>query len=77
MKNNIKQFREAAGMTQHQLGVAIGLSSAKPQATISNYEAQIRSPGLHTCRLIVMALNKAGVEATMDSVFPLDMSKSA
>lgn len=76
MKNNIKKFREAAGLTQSELGVAIGLKSSKPQTVIYNYEAG-RTPSLHTCRLIVMALNKAGVEATMDSVFPLDLNMTA
>ena len=73
MENNIKQYRLAAGMTQSDLGLAIGITSSKPQAVISNYEKGIRSPGLHACRRIVMALHVAG--ATMDSVFPVELKQ--
>ena len=75
MKNHIKEFRESAGMTQRELGAGIGLQSKNPQEVISNYETEIRSPGLHTCRRIVLALSKAG--ATMDSVFPVELRETA
>lgn len=77
MKNNIKQYRENVGMTQHELGVAAGLDSVKPQTVIYNYEKSIRTPSLHTCRMIVMALNKAGGNVTIDAVFPMDLNKTA
>lgn len=64
--NQIKEIREAAGISQAMLYRRLGWS----QARMSNYEQGIRKAGLDEARLVVAALNEMGAKCTLDEVFP-------
>ena len=66
--NLVKQFREKANITQAELGERCGFRAA--QSRIALYESGGRTPSLHYSRKIVCALNEAGVECSLDDVFP-------
>lgn len=51
--SNIKAAREAAGMTQEELGARIGVTGV----TIMRYEKEVREPNLKTIAAIANALN--------------------
>lgn len=63
--NQIRKFRETAKLTQVELAKQVGVS----QAAISDAERGA-IPKLGTMRSIVKALNEAGVECSLDDVFP-------
>lgn len=63
--NNLKQYRVLAGLTQEQLGALVGLH----KMNISNYERGKRGPSVKMANAIVAALQKKGVECSLDSVF--------
>lgn len=64
--NRIAEVREAAKVKQCELIQALGWT----QTRVSNYEAGRRLPGLSESRAIVAALNRLGVDCTLDDVFP-------
>lgn len=64
--NRIKEFREKARMTRADLGGAVGVH---PSA-IGHYEDERRVPSLERSREIVVALNEAGANCSLDDVFP-------
>ncbi|MDZ4030227.1 MULTISPECIES: helix-turn-helix domain-containing protein [Kluyvera] len=66
--NNIAFERQKLGFSQSQLAEALGWGRSR----LSNYEADLREPGLSECRTIVETLNALGAECTLDSVFPTD-----
>lgn len=66
MKNNIKVYRKAFGLSCNDLGSMVGFS----QQRISRYELGSREPGLKECRLIVWAFNALGLDVSVDDVFP-------
>lgn len=68
--NNIANERQKLGLSQTQLADTLGWGRSR----LSNYESNLREPGLTECRSIVEALNSLGAECTLDSVFPIDSS---
>lgn len=69
---NLRQIREAAGITQAELAAAIGMT----QGAIGHYESGRRTPGLSECRSILAVLQKRNVHCTLDQVFPAEPVKS-
>jgi putative transcriptional regulator len=67
---NLKQIREAAGITQADLAEAIGMT----QGAIGHYESGRRTPGVRECRLILAALRKRKVKCTFDQLFPAEVA---
>jgi len=63
--NKIKVYREAAKLTQRELGRMIGST----QAAIGNYEKGIRAPDINVCKRIITALRESDSEVTLDKVF--------
>lgn len=55
--NNIARLREAQGMTQLDLGLALGYQEENAQSRISQYETGSRSPGKKTLDKIAQALH--------------------
>lgn len=66
--NNIAVERQKLGLSQSQLADALGWGRSR----LSNYEADLREPGLSECRSIVETLNGLGAKCTLDSVFPIN-----
>lgn len=66
--NRIKEIRKAAKISQGALHRELGWIRSR----LSNYEAEIRTPGLKESRQIVVALNRLGVSCTLDDVFPCE-----
>ncbi|MCK3657251.1 transcriptional regulator [Pasteurellaceae bacterium Pebbles2] len=66
--NNLAKARESIGITQTQLGNAIGGG----QSRIANYELNLRTPSLADARRIVEELNKLGANVSLDYVFPAE-----
>lgn len=66
--NNIAIERQKLGLSQSQLAEALGWGRSR----LSNYEADLREPGLSECRTIVETLNALGADCTLDSVFPTE-----
>lgn len=64
--NLIAEKRKEAGVTQAGLAKMLGWS----QARIANYETSARIPSLTASRQIISALNKLGLDCTLDNVFP-------
>ena len=64
--NNISVERQKLGLSQTQFADELGWGRSR----LSNYEANLRAPGLPECRVIIDALNRLGGECTLDSVFP-------
>lgn len=64
--NHIKKLREEAGISQAKLRRELGWS----QPRLANYESFLRTPGLDESRRIVAALQKLGIDCTLDDVFP-------
>ena len=64
--HKLKSYRELAGLTQGQLGKAVGLR----QTAVSNYENEPRIPSLQLCRAFVKVINDKGVSCVVDDVFP-------
>lgn len=71
--NNIARLRRDAGLTQFDLAARVGWN----QSRWCHYELGRRTPGLDECRLIVAALNTAGVICELDDVFPPVPSQKA
>lgn len=67
--NQIRLYREKSGLSQGQLAEACGWGD-KAQSRISNYEKETRTPSLDDMRAIVGALRFAGVECSLDDLFP-------
>lgn len=53
MKNRIRECRKAAGITQAELGNQVGFADN----TISNYENNLREPGLAMWECLTSALH--------------------
>ncbi|HHT0061295.1 TPA: helix-turn-helix domain-containing protein [Raoultella planticola] len=66
--NNIATERQKLGISQAQLAKALNWGRSR----LSNYEANLREPGLTECRLIVDVLNELGASCSLDSVFPTE-----
>ncbi len=64
----LKHYRVRACLTQEELGKKCGFKAA--QSRIALYESGERVPPLQVARIIVAALNDAGVTCTLDEVFP-------
>lgn len=64
--NNISIERQKLGLSQSQFAKALGWGRSR----LSNYEANLRAPGLTECRSIVETLNSLGGQCSLDSVFP-------
>ncbi|CAQ85219.1 MULTISPECIES: helix-turn-helix transcriptional regulator [Photorhabdus] len=64
--NKISNARKVIGITQSELAKMLGWS----QSRIGNYESGIRTPDLHSCREIVLALNSLGGMYCLDDIFP-------
>jgi putative transcriptional regulator len=67
--NNLITYRKKAGLSQNGLSSASGVT----QQQISSLELGSRSAdrqSLQACRALVAALNRAGVNCTLDDVFP-------
>lgn len=71
--NRISAVRNAAHITQAQLGAALGWS----QGRICNYESGRRVPSLADSRRIVAALNQLGATCCLDDVFPPEEEQGA
>lgn len=72
--NNLKYFRERAGLTQWDIAVRLGWPVQPNKTTASprvqNYEAGRRQPSIEDARRIVQVLKSAGLNVTLDDVFP-------
>ena len=64
--NQIAAHRRKARLGQRQLYELLGWS----QPRLGNYERGTRTPGLAESRAITAALNKLGVDCSLDDVFP-------
>jgi putative transcriptional regulator len=64
--NKISHYRSKANVSQAKLARLIGI---KP-STIGNYESGIRNINLEMCWRIVTALNRLGIECSIEDVFP-------
>ncbi|AWS78576.1 helix-turn-helix transcriptional regulator [Enterobacter hormaechei] len=64
--NNIAVERQKLGLSQSKLAHSLGWGRSR----LSNYESNLREPGLSECRLIVETLNRLGAKCSLDSVFP-------
>jgi len=73
--NQICVWREKAGLTQSQLAELCGWE--RGQSRISNYEIGLRTPSITECRIIVDAICSAGVDCSLDDVFPPEQVKRA
>ncbi|WP_386696735.1 MULTISPECIES: helix-turn-helix transcriptional regulator [unclassified Lonepinella] len=67
--NNLAKARESVGLTQYQLGEAVG----RTQNSISYYELGMRKPSLFTARQIVKKLNELGADVSLDDIFPAEI----
>lgn len=65
--NNLQFYRRKACLTREQLADASNTS----KNMIGHYERFERRPRLDGAQLIVRALNDAGIDCTLDDVFPL------
>lgn len=70
--NNISIYRKKVGLSQAELGKAIG----KTQGAVGNYESGIRNIDLGTGWEIVKAFNQSGVTCSFADVFPEPISGS-
>jgi len=70
----IKAIREFRGMTQHELGLAIGYEGSTARARISQYEINNRVPKEETLLLLSKALN-INIQAIKDYALdtPIDV----
>jgi putative transcriptional regulator len=66
-QNNIKALRLSKKIVQEELKDALGWNHV---SRVSHYEAGKRKGTIEECRDITTALNKLGVECTLDDVFP-------
>lgn len=64
--NKIAEYRRKNGVSQGYLALICGWKPSR----LSMYETWRRKPGLNDCRKIVIALNKLGIECTLDDIFP-------
>jgi len=64
--SNLAFYRKQARMTQADLGQKVGVRPT----TIGNQERGERTPRLGTARAVVRVLNSAGVQCTIDDVYP-------
>lgn len=53
----IRRFRTLRGMTQKELGVAVGFSPESADVRIAQYESGVRVPKQNLIRLLAKALN--------------------
>lgn len=53
----LRERREALGLAQEKVGVAIGLDESSARARISRYELGVHEPALATIRLLCKALD--------------------
>lgn len=53
----LRQRREALGLAQEKVGVAIGLDESSARARISRYELGVHEPPIRTAELIAATLN--------------------
>jgi len=63
--NNIKHYRDLAGITQSDLASLIGKSG---QSSIANYERGIREPDISTLKAIRDAFVSKGISCTLDDL---------
>lgn len=64
--NNLRKYREKAGVTGALFAKKVSLSSP----TINNIELGKKSPKLNTAHKIVAELNRLGVDCGFIDVFP-------
>jgi len=68
--NLIKEFRDRHGLTQGELGVALGIESEKAQSRISHYESGRREvPTAIAYRFIDFA-RKHGDTYALEDIYP-------
>ncbi len=65
--NNLRHYREKAGMSQEELAKACGLER---QASISHYETGRRNPGIKVMHAMIKVFAAKKVRVTMDKLFP-------
>ncbi|ADO48094.1 helix-turn-helix domain-containing protein [[Enterobacter] lignolyticus] len=68
--NNIAVERQKLGLSQSKFAQTLGWGRSR----LSNYESNLRQPGLSECRQIVETLNMLGADCSLDSVFPSDQN---
>lgn len=66
MTNSIAKIRAYLGLTQEEFGQRIGVTGA----SVSNYEAGIRSPRILTGRLIVDLAKSYKFEIELEDIYP-------
>ncbi|MDI9222095.1 helix-turn-helix transcriptional regulator [Pantoea sp. EA-12] len=64
--NQIATLRKQIGVSQACLAKAIGWIPSR----LSNYENNLRTPGLEDCRKIVMGLESLGCPCSIDDIYP-------
>lgn len=64
LSNNLKKTREEQGLTQVEIAKKVNISESAYQ----NYEANKRTPNVHTAQLIAQTLN-----TTVEELFPVTL----
>lgn len=66
----LREFRKKAGLSQVELADLVGWGGPAGQRRISYIETSKAQVRLEDCRQLVSALNTAGIDCTIDEVFP-------
>lgn len=64
--NQIRTFRENAGLTQGDLAKIVGCT----RGAVCHYETGRRGVDIDLCRKFIKAFNKFGIDVTIDDLFP-------
>jgi putative transcriptional regulator len=65
--NQISTYRKQLGLTQMELARLCGWNT---QSRIAQYEAGKRTPNIDDCKSVRAAFEKAGVQVSIDELFP-------
>lgn len=71
--NNIRHIRQRLGLSQEQLGKAIGVT----QGNVSHYEAQLQNVPPDVARRVIQAAADRGVVVTFNDIYDCDPVEDA
>lgn len=69
----MRRFRERVGMSQAQLGAAIG----RTQSAVAHYENGCRTPPVDTARRFLVLANSHGIKLSLDDLYPAAIEKES
>ena len=75
--NLIKEFREKHGLTQGELGVALGIESGKAQSRISHYESGRRELPTDIAYRFIDFASERGDRYALEDVYPRNLEGAA